>query len=162
MDRYDAFTLKKIRDSRTDEEPRPHSSTRLFLVLVKSNTKRSVPSLRHRGIFLGKTTHPSRLHTLCQIPQSSWQNFTRLTVLTVNRNCCCLLWIELAEILLKKEKHFLFYKKKSLPILLLLFYPMSIFRSKVKHNGSIHRYTQLAMFKFFKWLLKLIHFHWGD
>jgi hypothetical protein len=144
MDRYDAFTLKKIRDSRTDEEPRPHSSTRLFLVLVKSNAKRSVPSLRHRGILLGKTTHPSRLHTLCQIPQSSWQNFTRLTVLTVNRNCCCLLWIELAEILLKKEKHFLFYKKKSLPIL--FFYPMSILRSKVKHNGSIHKYTQLVMF----------------
>jgi hypothetical protein len=40
MDRYDAFTLKKIRDSRTDEATRPHSSTRLFLVLVKSNAKR--------------------------------------------------------------------------------------------------------------------------
>jgi hypothetical protein len=33
-DRYDGFTLKKIRDSRTDETPRPHSSTRLFLALV--------------------------------------------------------------------------------------------------------------------------------
>ncbi len=34
MGRYDGFTLKKIRDSRTDEAPRTHSSTRLFLVLV--------------------------------------------------------------------------------------------------------------------------------
>jgi hypothetical protein len=39
--RYDGFTLKKkIRDSRTDETPRPHSSTRLFLALVKSNGSR--------------------------------------------------------------------------------------------------------------------------
>ncbi len=37
----------------------------------------------------------------------------------------------------------LFYKKKSLQIL--LFYPISILSSKVKHNGSIHKYTQLVM-----------------
>ncbi len=34
MDRYDGFSLKKIRDSRTDEAPRPHSNIRLFLTLV--------------------------------------------------------------------------------------------------------------------------------
>jgi hypothetical protein len=35
MVRYDGFTLKKkLRDSRTDEAPRPHSSTRLFKALV--------------------------------------------------------------------------------------------------------------------------------
>ena len=41
MGHYDGFTLKKkMRDSRTDEAPRPHSSTRLFLALVKSNGSR--------------------------------------------------------------------------------------------------------------------------
>jgi hypothetical protein len=40
MGRYDGFTLKKIRDSRTVEAPRPHSNTRLFLALVKSNARR--------------------------------------------------------------------------------------------------------------------------
>jgi hypothetical protein len=50
MDRYDGFTLKKqIRDSWIDETPRPHSSTCLFLVLVRSNARRSVPSPSHRG-----------------------------------------------------------------------------------------------------------------
>ncbi len=44
----------------------------------------------------------------------------------------------------EKKKHFFFYKKKSLPILLL--YPISILSSKVKHNGSIHKYTQGVMF----------------
>ena len=38
---YDGFTLKKkIRDSRTEETPRPHSSTSLFLALVKTNARR--------------------------------------------------------------------------------------------------------------------------
>jgi hypothetical protein len=40
MGRNDGFTLKKTRDNRTDETPRPHSNTPLFLVLVKSYTSR--------------------------------------------------------------------------------------------------------------------------
>jgi hypothetical protein len=44
----------------------------------------------------------------------------------------------------QKAKAFSFsIKKKSLPILLL--YPISILSRKVKHNGSIHKYTQLVM-----------------
>jgi len=39
MGRYDGCTLKKkIRDSRTDETPRPHLSTLLFFTLVKSDS----------------------------------------------------------------------------------------------------------------------------
>jgi hypothetical protein len=51
MGRYDCFTLKKkIRDSRTDETPRPHSCTRLFLVIVKSNARRSAAQGDKRGL----------------------------------------------------------------------------------------------------------------
>jgi hypothetical protein len=54
---------------------------------------------------------------------------------------------ELAEILFyekrKNKSIFFFCKKKSLPILLL--YPIYILSSKVKHNGSMHKYTQLVM-----------------
>ncbi len=99
MDRYDGFTLKKkIRDSRTDETPRPHSRVHVCSWHLSSNGKRLVPSLSHRGILSRqdctpmKTTHPFsctpvQLHT----------------------------------------------------------HPISILSSKVKHNGSIHKYTQLVM-----------------
>jgi len=104
MGRYDGFTLKKkIRDSRTDEAPRPHSSTRLFLALVVQ-CKRLVPSLRHRGILCRqdctpmKAAHPFshtpvQLHThkaahsfsctpVAKVLHCSCQNVTRLTALT--------------------------------------------------------------------------------
>ncbi len=166
MDRYDdfvtGFTLRKnIRDSRTDEEPRPHSSTRLLLALVLSNAKRLVPSLRHRGILCRqgctpmKAAHPFsctpvQLHThkdthsfnctaVAKVQDWSGQNVTRLTALTVNPN-----WQKFFFRKREKAKSIsFFYKKKSLQILFL--YPISILSRKVKHNGSIHKYAQLVM-----------------
>jgi hypothetical protein len=107
MGHYDGFTLKEIRDSRTDGAPRPHSSTRLFLALVVQ-CKRLVPSLRHRRILSRqgctpmKAAHPFsyipvQLHTLkaahsfsctpvAKVLHCSCQNVTRLTALTVNPN----------------------------------------------------------------------------
>jgi hypothetical protein len=125
MGRYDGFTLKKkIRDSRTDEEPWPHSNTRQFLVIVVQ-CKRLVPSLRHRGTLSRqgctpmKAAHPFsytpvQLHThkathsfsctpVVKVLHCSCQNVTRFTALTVNPN-----WQKFFLGKEKKQKHFLF------------------------------------------------------
>ncbi len=100
------FPKKKIRDSRTDETPRPHSRVRVCSWHLSSNGKRLVPSLSHRGILSRqdctpmKTAHPFsctpvQLHThkdthsfICtpvvKVHHCSCQNVTRLTVLVVN------------------------------------------------------------------------------
>ncbi len=107
MGRFDGFTLKKkIRDSRTNEAPWPHSSTCLFLALVVQ-CKRLVPSLRLRGILSRqgctpmKAAHPFsytpvQLHThkavqsfsctpVAKVLHCSCQNVTRLTALWQKR-----------------------------------------------------------------------------
>jgi hypothetical protein len=157
MDRYDGFILKKkIRDSRADEAPRPHSSTRLFLELVVQ-CKRLVPSQRYRGILSRqgctpmKVAHPFRytpvqLHThkvahsfsctpVAKVLHCSCQNVTRLTSLTVNPN-----WQKFFFRKRENAKAFSFcIKRFSCSI------QISILSSKVKHNGSIHKYTQLVI-----------------
>jgi hypothetical protein len=66
---------------------------------------------------------------------------------------------KLAEVLFcekrKSKSIFFLYKKKSRPILLL--YPISILSSKVKHNGSRHKYTQLVMLTHYSPLRGWLH-----
>jgi hypothetical protein len=64
MDRYGDFTLKKkIRDSRTDDTPWPHSSTLLFMTLVKSYARRMyLPSMRHGGTLSRQDYTPISLN----------------------------------------------------------------------------------------------------
>ena len=75
---------------------------------------------------------------------------TRLPCTVLSRSCCHA-YLEtsvsqLAEIRKReKAKAFSFCNKKSLPKKSLLLYPISILSSKVKHNGSIYKYTQLVM-----------------
>jgi hypothetical protein len=161
MNRYDGFTLKKkIRDSRTDEAPRPHSSTSLFLTLVVQ-CNRLVPSLRHRGILSRqgctplKVAHPFRytpvqLHTnktthsfsctpVAKVLHCSCQNVTRLTVLTVNPN-----WQKFFFRKRENTKAFSFCIKRNL-YRFSCSIQISILSCKVKHNGSIHKYTQLVV-----------------
>ncbi len=99
MGRYDGFTLKKkIRDSSTDEAPRPHSSTCLFLALVVQ-CKRLVPSLRHRGILARHV----QLYTRYQGPTLIWSERHQIDCIDCQSN-----WQNSFLGKEKKQKHFLF------------------------------------------------------
>ena len=89
---------------------------------------------RRRYEIVGLTKHHdhTRTHVCSERLSSPTQSPPRLHWQTgISRN----------SLKRKEEKNniFFFYKKESL---LLLLYPMSILSSKVKHNGSIHKYTQ--------------------
>ena len=115
--------------------------------------KESVPSLSQRGILCRQDCTPAqtanctpiRLHTRSDphpLPSSTY------LLSELHQIDCIACQSELEEILFrpprKREKSkSIFHKKKSLLILLL--YPISILSSKVIHNGSIHKYTQLLM-----------------
>ena len=118
--------------------------------------KESVPSLRHRGPFLGKAAHPWRLHTRWAAHLFSCTPIrlhTRSAAHQLPGSTYLLSELEYPEEPQARsltELLFLAEKKKDLEPLFLfplipLLYQISILSSKVIHNGSIQKYTQLVM-----------------
>jgi hypothetical protein len=151
--RYDGFNLKKeIRDSRTEETPRPYSSTCLFLASVKSNPSRDrFPSLRHRGILSRQSYTPMKSAPL--VAHCLFREFLHGGKFHIALDRGRLSWRTSSEVLVQK-----FYRSSvqgpHVRLILwasfsfstdLLLYPKSILSSDEKHNGSIHKYTQLVM-----------------